>query len=268
MVVKRNRELLTGGKKYAQQAKKKHGVEEVVFDKESRKEYLTGFHKRKLQRQKKAQEYIKEQERLARIQERKEMREERKKDLENQLNQFNQTVKKITQLDDSSDDEDVDSNKSHPSQDEEWSGFASQDQDEDENSSESSSDDNDTSKTPLKGILHRKEVYKVNHEELLPQTNAIIDEETTVTVESLDNLHIVSAQQANLEAIARANNVNLAQSDQVLAKSITRAKNYAVVCGVAKPERKTKKKFRYLSKAERRENVRKERAKGKSKGKK
>lgn len=66
-----NREILTGGKKYAQKQAKKYGVDEVVFDKDSRQEYLTGFHKRKLQRQKKAQDYNKEQDRLARIEERK-----------------------------------------------------------------------------------------------------------------------------------------------------------------------------------------------------
>lgn len=258
-MVKRNREILTGGKKYAQQAKRKHAVEEVVFDKESRKEYLTGFHKRKLQRQKKAQDYIKEQERLARIQERKEMREERKKDLENQLKQFNETVKKITHLDDSSDEE-----EDGKQEDEEWSGFGSN---EEKDGSEDDADTLNGNAKPLKGILHHKEVYTVNQEELLPETNAIIDEETTVTVESLDNPSIVSAQEANIEALARANNVNLAKAEQVLEKAIQRAKNYAVICGVSKPEKKAKKKFRYLSKAERRENTRKERYKGKSKGK-
>ena len=32
---KKNREILTGGKKYIQQKQKKHLVDEVVFDKES-----------------------------------------------------------------------------------------------------------------------------------------------------------------------------------------------------------------------------------------
>jgi len=33
---RQNREILTGGKKYAQKKARKHGVEEVVFDKSSR----------------------------------------------------------------------------------------------------------------------------------------------------------------------------------------------------------------------------------------
>ncbi|EGW35191.1 uncharacterized protein SPAPADRAFT_58387, partial [Spathaspora passalidarum NRRL Y-27907] len=242
-MVQRNREILTGGKKYAQKAAKKHLVDEVVFDKESRKEYLTGFHKRKLQRQKKAQDYIKEQERLRRIQERKEMRDERKRDMENQLKAFNKTMKDITVGE--SDEEDQD-----------WNGFEEGKGDEEEEEDDDEEEEDDEEEQPLKGILHHQEVYKVDNEELL--SNSVIDEETTVTVESLDNPVIESAKQANLEAIARANNVHLEKSEAVLEKSIKKAKNYAVVCGVAKPERKPKKKFRYLSKAERRENTRKE----------
>lgn len=33
---RQNREILTGGKKYVKQKARKHGVEEVVFDKGSR----------------------------------------------------------------------------------------------------------------------------------------------------------------------------------------------------------------------------------------
>ncbi|ODV77527.1 uncharacterized protein CANTADRAFT_27305 [Suhomyces tanzawaensis NRRL Y-17324] len=248
--IRKNREILTGGKRYAQKAAKKHRVEEVVFDKESRVEYLTGFHKRKLQRQKKAQEYIKEQERLNRIAERKEMRAERKKDMENQLSEFNKTMKDITNLNDSDDEEEGTKGLAK-----EWSGFSG-----DEGSSDEA-EENDEDEAP-KGILHHKEIYKVDKASL-PPTNAIIDDETTVTVESLDNPAVASAREASLEAIAKANNVNLAKSEDVLEKSIKRAKNYAVVAGVAKPEQKKKKKFRYLSKAERRENTRKEKSKNK-----
>ncbi|RLV92672.1 Ribosomal RNA-processing protein 17 [Spathaspora sp. JA1] len=246
-MVKPNREILTGGRKYAQKQAKKHLVEEVVFDKESRKEYLTGFHKRKLQRQKKAQEYNKEQDRLRRIQERKELRDERKKDLENQLNAFNKTMKDIT----------VDEDE----EEEQWNGFEEKEQEEEEEEKEESSQ-----KQPLKGILHHKEVYQVDNEQLL--STSVIDEETTVTIESLDNPIIENIKQANLQAMAKINNVNLEQNDQILENSIKKAKNYAVLCGVTKPERKPKKKFRYLSKAERRDNTRKEKLKGKLRSKK
>lgn len=235
-----NREILTGGKKYHTQQGKKFGVDEVVFDKDSRKEYLTGFHKRKLQRQKKAQEYIKEQERLAKVEERRQLREERKKDLENQMKGFQETVERITKL--GSDDEAEDGEGDY------WSGFGS--------------DDEAAVNPQPKGILHHQEIYTREKSDVLPDIGAIIDDETTVTVESLDNPIIKSVQEANFEAIARANNVNLNKSQDVLNDSIKRAKNYAVVCGVAKPSakdqiKKKKKKFRYLTKTERRDNNRK-----------
>ncbi|KAK6456766.1 nucleolar protein 12-domain-containing protein [Scheffersomyces xylosifermentans] len=254
---RKNRDILTGGKKYAQKQAKKHRVEEVVFDKESREEYLTGFHKRKVQRQKKAQEYIKEQERLARIEERRQMREERKKDMENQLKDFNETVKKITTFD-VSDDED-----------EKWTGFDENEQDSDDSSNEEpGSKSANKPENRMKGILHHTEIYKLDETtQLLPESNAIIDEETTVEVESLDNPATLSAQEASLEAIARANNVRLEDSEKVLESSLRRAKSHAMQVGITKPSfkdrvKQKKKKFRYLSKAERRENTRKERSKG------
>ncbi|KAK6200069.1 nucleolar protein 12-domain-containing protein [Scheffersomyces amazonensis] len=263
MAVKRNRDILTGGKRYADKAAKKHAVEEVVFDKDSRVEYLTGFHKRKLQRQKKAQEYIKEQERLARVEERKQIRDERKKDMEEQLKQFQDTVKKISTLDDS-DIEDED-------KDEEWNGFGDGETDKatDDEENEDDEEERKESKKPLKGILHQKEIYTINKEEIssyeIGNGNAIIDEETEVTVESLDNPVIASARQASLEALAKLNNVNLEKSEEILEKSIHKAQNYAkVVQSHEKKQKQKKKKFRYLSKAERRENTRKERSKNKS----
>lgn len=255
-----NREILTGGKKYAQKQAKKYGVDEVVFDKDSRQEYLTGFHKRKLQRQKKAQDYNKEQDRLARIEERKKMRDEKKKDIETQLKRFNETVKEITHFNDSDDEA---SNKDDEESDGNWAGFGD-DNDSDQNSDENSTTSANNKHNLPKGILQHKEVYKVDEDQLLPDSNAIIDDETTVTVESIDNPVVSSAQQADLDAIAKANNVNLKKSDEILDESIKRAKNYAVLCGVTKPSSKDKvkkKKFRYLTKAERRENTRKEKSK-------
>lgn len=248
-MVRTNREILTGGKKYADKAKKAHRVEEVVFDRDSRVEYLTGFHKRKLQRQKKAQEYHAEQARLERIKERKEIREERKQDLERQMKQFNETQKRIANLNDSSDDDDDnDAQNSDESEDEEWLGF----QDDDK-----SSDSDENLDLKPKGILHRKEVY-IRDEDAVGG-DAIIEEETTVEVELLESPAVKEMQE--IQRLARANNVDLSKLEQVLDNSIERAKNYAVVCGVAKPKPKSKKKFRYLTKAERRENNRKIKAK-------
>ncbi|EMG45602.1 hypothetical protein G210_4207 [Candida maltosa Xu316] len=251
MVVKKNRDILTGGKKYIQQKAKKHLVEEVVFDKESRKEYLTGFHKRKLQRQKKAQEYHKEQERLNRIEERKQLRDERKRDLENQMEQFQKTAKEIAAINNDLQPE----VESESGSDNEWTGFG-------EGEEEDGEEKEENGDKPIKGILHHTEVYKQDPN-ISNNGGVIIDDETTVTIESLDNPHEV-----DIKEIAQKNNVNLDKSEQILEKSIQRAKNYAVLCGVSKPEPKKKKKFRYLTKGERKENVRKERTKAKSRGKK
>ncbi len=51
-----------------------HSVEEINFDNNARAEYLTGFHRRKVQRQKHAQEIAVEQARLERIRMRKRVR--------------------------------------------------------------------------------------------------------------------------------------------------------------------------------------------------
>lgn len=257
-----NRDILTGGKRYAQKKAKKHGVEEVTFDKTSREEYLTGFHKRKLQRQKKAQEFNKEQARLAKIQERKILREERAKEIQDRIAQYKQTVQRIAingenedHLGDLSDRDD-----------EEWNGFRDNDTNEsiqktnvtrEEHNDDALDNINDPIGLP-KGILQKKEVYYIDPSQV-ETSDAVVEEETTVTVLTLDNPAIVDIQK-NLETAARANNVDLQKSNEVLNESIKRAKNYAVLCGASRPITK-KKKFRYLTKAERRENLRKEKSK-------
>lgn len=255
-----NREILTGGKKYIQQKSKKHGVEEVTFDKDSRQDYLTGFHKRKLQRQKKAQEFNKEQERLARIEERKKIRDERKNDLQMQLQKFNESVKEVTNYDNSDDEFDAktgifqEGKEGDEESEEEWDGISD---------SATEKPEKPAQNLP-RGILHHTETYKLEDPTQFTNTEAIIDDDTTVTVESVDNPIMANIQQLNLEARAKANNVALDKSDEILEKSIKRAQNYAVTAGVSKPstkERIKKKKFRYLSKAERRENNRKVKAK-------
>lgn len=246
MAVRSNREILTGGNKYKQKQAKKFGVAEVVFDKDSRQDYLTGFHKRKVERQKKAQKFHEEQNRKFKIEERKQLREEKQREFETQLEQLKEARKlDIGALQDEDEEEE---------QDEEWNGFQ-----EDSNKSDADSDADE----PLKGILQRKEVYKIDNPEALG--DAVVDDETTVTIEELENPYMANVGHSGLELLAQKNNVDLKRSDEVLEKSIKRAKNYAVVCGVSKPKPK-KKKFRYLTKTERRENNRKAKA-GKMKSK-
>lgn len=236
-----NRDILTGGSKYRNKQAKKHGVEEVVFDKDSRHEFLTGFHKRKVERQKKAKKFHEEQDRLARIEERKQIREEKQKDFEAKLEEM-QAAKSL----------DVDAILKEE-QDGEWEGFTEEKGGDDEKNSTSGQE---SEEEPLRGILQKKQIYKIDNPEALG--DAVVDEETTVTVESLDNPNFAKVGQSSLDLIAKSNNVNLKKSEEVLDKSIERAKKYAVVCGVSKPQPKQKKKkFRYLTKTERRENNRK-----------
>ncbi|VBB75688.1 Putative ribosomal RNA-processing protein [Podospora comata] len=71
--------------------KVQHAVEEVTFDRTAREEYLTGFHKRKLERKKHAQQIAEQKAREERIETRKQIREERKQALEEHV----QTIQQI-----------------------------------------------------------------------------------------------------------------------------------------------------------------------------
>lgn len=196
------------------------------------REYLTGFHKRKLERQKKAQEFQKEQARLAKIEERKQMKIEREKQLAEQMREYKESMKLMNpDMEDgnmSSEDEDEKGkdaneeaeNEAEDDKGEEWEGFA---------------DDSDVSVT--KGILKRKEVYSTG--------DADDQEETEVIIEDFQ-------MNNSIEEIAKLNNVNLAKSKKILDESIERAKKYAKLA--LQEKKPKKKKFRYLTKGARREN--------------
>ncbi|KAJ4389304.1 hypothetical protein N0V93_006770 [Gnomoniopsis smithogilvyi] len=62
--------------------RKVHAIEEISFDNSAREEYLTGFHKRKVQRQKHAQEEAAKRAREEKIEMRKQIREERRQEVE------------------------------------------------------------------------------------------------------------------------------------------------------------------------------------------
>ncbi|KAL9610895.1 MAG: hypothetical protein Q9167_004436 [Letrouitia subvulpina] len=79
-------------------------IEEISFDFDARQEYLTGFHKRKLQRIKKAQEEAAKKEREDRIASRKALRESRKADLEKQVQAINAGLRAANEDFQSSDD--------------------------------------------------------------------------------------------------------------------------------------------------------------------
>lgn len=224
MAVRSNRQLLTKGKNYANQQLKKFGTDEVSFDKDSRLDYLTGFHKRKLQRQKKAQENNKEQERLLKIEERKKVRDERKKQMDEQMRRFKETLDIQAEIEElqNGKKKKEDNYDSKNESDGSWDGFS------DEENSDS-----------VKPIL------KPNH-----LSTSVYSDETTVNVESLE-------PNENFEFLAKLNNVKLEQSEKILDQSITRAKKYAKFLGMGEVKEKKKKKFRYLTKNERKVNQRK-----------
>ncbi|PNP76395.1 hypothetical protein FNYG_10278 [Fusarium nygamai] len=93
-------------------------VEEVNFDFEARQEYLTGFHKRKQQRIKNAQEEAAKRARQEKLELRKQIREERKRDVEEHVQTINRLLQESAAagaVEQESDEEDG-----------EWDGFPDQ----------------------------------------------------------------------------------------------------------------------------------------------
>lgn len=210
-----NRQILSGGKDYATRKSKEFGVTDVEFNRDDRLEYLTGFHKRKVQRQKKAQEFQKEQERLTKIEQRKEMRDERKRQMEENMRQFREGLELDREINeeingsDSSGEEDGGSDNRDDGKEEEaaeeWYGF------------------------------DQKPILKTSY----PGAE--------VSIETLEPSN-------DLDTLAQANNVKLDESDRILKQSISRAGKYAKFLGMDEKPKPKKKKFRYLTKGERKVN--------------
>ncbi len=76
---KRTTNQMGPGQQLSKTSKHKSKKEEVVFDFEARKAYLTGFGKRKQERKKNRIDHAKERDRLERLEERKKIREERQR---------------------------------------------------------------------------------------------------------------------------------------------------------------------------------------------
>ncbi|KAI8965668.1 nucleolar protein 12-domain-containing protein [Daldinia sp. FL1419] len=73
--------------------KAQHSIEEIKFDNDARADYLTGFHKRKLQRIKNAQEQAAQRARQEKIELRKQLREDRKREVEEHVQNVNAILK-------------------------------------------------------------------------------------------------------------------------------------------------------------------------------
>ncbi|KAI3323110.1 nucleolar protein 12-domain-containing protein [Xylariaceae sp. AK1471] len=100
--------------------KRHHTIEEIKFDDAARAEYLTGFHKRKLQRAKNAQEQAAKQAREDKILARKQIREDRKREVEEHVQNVNNALKQAAEAGyiDSDEDEATGDDTA-----EEWGGF-------------------------------------------------------------------------------------------------------------------------------------------------
>jgi ribosomal RNA-processing protein 17 len=79
-------------------------VEEVMFDPSARQEYLTGFHKRKVQRAKHAQEIAEKRARAEKIEHRRKIREDRRQEIEAHVQAVNATLRNMMESSDEEDD--------------------------------------------------------------------------------------------------------------------------------------------------------------------
>ncbi|KAL6871655.1 nucleolar protein 12 domain-containing protein [Trichoderma longibrachiatum] len=101
--------------------KRKYGVEEVSFDFDARHEYLTGFHKRKQQRIKHAQEEAAKRAREERLRTRAQIREERKREVEQHVEHVNKLLRESGAIE--VDDTEEQSGEEGEANDGEWDGF-------------------------------------------------------------------------------------------------------------------------------------------------
>ncbi|KAI1805511.1 nucleolar protein 12-domain-containing protein [Daldinia bambusicola] len=98
--------------------KAQHSIEEIKFDNDARADYLTGFHKRKLQRIKNAQEQAAERARQEKIELRKQLREDRKREVEEHVQNVNAILKQAQEAGYVGGEEDASDDEA-----DEWGGF-------------------------------------------------------------------------------------------------------------------------------------------------
>ncbi|KAI9697593.1 MAG: hypothetical protein M1836_004543 [Candelina mexicana] len=208
-------------------------LEEITFDFDARSDYLTGFHKRKLQRIKHAQEEAAKKERVNRIEERKRMRDERKADLEKHVETVNTLLRKANEgFIESGDDELSDG----PVENEEWDGI--------------------------------DEVPAINHEDEYIDEGKY----TSVTVEAIDISKdglrkVETIDEKNSDAEADEEKETCGDSGKLRKASSERDAKGKRIWTKEKPNKpkKKKKKFHYENKAERRVTRFKERSGNKAK---
>ncbi|KIV78474.1 hypothetical protein PV11_10189 [Exophiala sideris] len=199
-------------------------VEEITFDPSARQEYLTGFHKRKVQRAKHAQAAAERTMREERLVGRRKLREQRKADLERHVQEVNALLKPLTALD-GSEEEKEDLNAEG-----DWSG------------------------------LSDPEPEPVDHEaEYIDE-----DKYTTVTVEAMDVSRegLFKAEQDESEEKGQSKEADDSKQPDPASekkKKRTWAKDKPKD-STDKPRRKKKRNFRYENKTERKMSRSKEKS--------
>lgn len=185
--------LTRGGQKYAAKKKAKN-TEEVSFDSESRADFLTGFHKRKVARQAEGRRKAEELNRQQRLEERRKVREEKRSKIDKGLSRLQQAEEIIERkASEASGENTTKSLGDLLDSDEEFTGF-------DENS----------------GILKRREVKfgnsNVSFEEInldpyvdISRSEEVLDEATQKANEYA--AYVASLESAELEAKKKAQSV-------------------------------------------------------------
>ncbi|KAH7318757.1 nucleolar protein 12-domain-containing protein [Stachybotrys elegans] len=93
-------------------------IEEISFDNDARQEFLTGFHKRKQQRIKHAQEEAAKKARQEKLETRKHIREERRREVEEHVQNVNKMLREAGAA-----VPDLEEESSEEEEAEEWAGF-------------------------------------------------------------------------------------------------------------------------------------------------
>ncbi|KAK2800034.1 hypothetical protein FQN50_008273 [Emmonsiellopsis sp. PD_5] len=198
-------------------------VAEIVFDTDARQDYLSGFHKRKLQRAKHAQEIAEKKAKEEKREQRRKIREDRRAEFERAIEENKAMMREINST--AADSEDGSSSGSEEDEDEEWEGIA--------------------------------EPPPVDYEA------EYIDEDkyTTVTVEELDPSKegLRKAHDGEGEGGGESGGEEVEKKKEEEGSKLKKKRPWANKNNTDKPKRK-KKKFRYENKAERRVTKLKERS--------
>ncbi|KAL2068585.1 hypothetical protein VTL71DRAFT_14922 [Oculimacula yallundae] len=225
--------------------KTEHKIEEINFDNDARADYLTGFHKRKVQRAKRAQEEAIKKGREERVEMRKQLREERKQELTEHVSAINAALRAAGDPDvlDSSSDSEA------------WGGISDDESTSKSKSSKKKSSLKSSSKGKASGAV-------IDHEEQYASSDS--DKYTTVTVEAVD---------VTKEGLHRLADDSDSEADDAVDENGKKKEKKKEKWEEAKeaedkkkkwPKKPRKEKFRYESKMERKAGRMKQKSKNKA----